>query len=169
MFRDSDRWRRLGRGVRLGGLRYTHGLVRGTNRMGNCIKESAGGLALQVTKPARDEAGLVEENSDGEATHLSDVVVYGFDGLLVVLGVDVSASDRAEIVASAARDTGSIHQGVRSTLATSGNGYQVQLPGATEAGFVQGDAGDVEAGDGVLFIHDGGHKRLIDDLETVRE
>lgn len=137
--------------------------------MVNSIKESADGLALQVTKPARDRAGLVQENSEGEATHLSDVLVYGFDGLLVVMGADVSPADRAEIVASAARDTDSIHEGARSTLATSGNGYQVQLPGCKSAGFLEGDSGHVRATDGVLFIHDGEQGRLIDDLMTVRD
>jgi len=137
--------------------------------MVNSIKESADGLALQVTKPARDRAGLVEENSDGDATDLSDVFVYGFDGLLVVMGTDVSPADRAEIVASAARDTDSIHEGARSTLATSGNGYQVQLPGCKAAGFTVGDDGHVRATDGVLFIHDGTQGRLIDDLMTVRD
>lgn len=133
------------------------------------IKRSADGLALQVTKKARDKAGLVKENSDGEATHLSDVFVYGFDGLLVVVGADVSMAHRAEIVATAARDTDSIHEGVRSTLATAGNGYQVQLPGGTSAGFFEGDSADVQAIDGVLFIHDGTNGRLIDDLATIRE
>ena len=53
--------------------------------MVNEIKQSGtDGLALQVTKPARS-AGLVEENSDGEATSLADVRVYAFDHLLLVL------------------------------------------------------------------------------------
>jgi len=134
----------------------------------NSIKESADGLALQVTEPARDRAGLVKENSEGEATHLSDVHVFGFDGLLVVIGADVSPADRAELVATAARDTDSIHEGARATLATSGNGYQVQLPGCKAAGFNRHDDGHVRATDGVLFIHDGTHGRLIDDLMSVR-
>jgi hypothetical protein len=137
--------------------------------MVNSIKESADGLALQVTKPARDRAGLVEENPDGEATHLSDVHVFGFDNLLVVVGADVSSADRAELVASAARDTDSLHEGARATLATSGNGYQVQLPGCKAAGFLEGDDGHVRAADGVLFIHDGTQGRLIDDLLTIRD
>jgi hypothetical protein len=137
--------------------------------MVNSIKESADGLALQVTKPARDRAGLVEETSEGETKNLSDVFVYGFDGLLVVVGTDVSPADRAELVATAARDTDSIHEGARATLATSGNGYQVQLPGCKAAGFLEGDSGHVRATDGVLFIHDGTQGRLIDDLMTVRQ
>jgi len=135
----------------------------------NSIKESADGLALQVTEPARDGAGLVEENSEGEATHLSDVHVFGFDGLLVVVGADVSPADRAALVGTAARDTETLHEGARATLATSGHGYQVQLPGCKAAGFFEGDKGHVRAADRVLFIHDGTHGRLIDDLMSVRE
>ena len=137
--------------------------------MVNRVKESADGLALQVTKPARDGAGLVEETSEGETKNLSDVFVYGFDGLLVVVGTDVSPADRAELVATAARETDSSHEGARATLATSGNGYQVQLPGCKAAGFLEGDRGHVRAADGVLFIHDGTQGRLIDDLMTVRQ
>lgn len=136
--------------------------------MVNSIKESADGLALQVTREARS-AGLVEEDADGNPTDLSDVFVYGFDGLLVVVGTGVSPADRAELVASAARDTDSIHEGARATVAVAGNGYQVQLPGCESAGFFHKDSGHVRATDGVLFIHDGTQGRLIDDLMTVRE
>lgn len=120
-----------------------------------------------MTREARD-AGLVTEDSDGNATDLSDVYVYGFDGLLVVIGAAVDAGDRAELVATAARDTGSVHEGSMSTLAVAGNGYQVQLPGCKTTGFTQGDAGHVRAADGVLFIHDGSQARLIDDMMMTR-
>lgn len=129
---------------------------------------SGAGLRLQVTKEAR-KAGLVAEDSDGNPTDLSDVLVYGFDGLLVVVGEWVSMADRAELVASAARDTDSIHEGAGATLAVAGGGYQVQLPGCKVAGFSKGDRGHVRAADGVLFIHDGTQGRLIDDLMTVRK
>jgi len=135
--------------------------------MANNIKRSAGGLALQVTREAR-KAGLVEEDSDGNATSLSDVYVYGFDGLLVVVGSEVDAGDRAELVATAARDTNSVHHGSTSTLAIAGNGYQVQLPGCKPAGFREGDNGHVRVTDGVLFIHDGSNGRLVDDMMTIR-
>lgn len=128
---------------------------------------SGAGLRLQVTKGAR-KAGLVQEDLDGNPTDLSDVLVYGFDNLLVVVGAEVSAADRAELVASAAQDTGSIHEGAEATLAVAGGGYQVQLPGCKAAGFFEGDSGHVRATDGVLFIHDGKQGRLIDDLMTVR-
>lgn len=120
-----------------------------------------------MTREARD-AGLVTEDADGNATDLSDVYVYGFDGLLVVIGVAVDAGDRAALVATAARDTGSVHQGALATLAVAGNGYQVQLPGCEAAGFTQGDTGYVRAADGVLFIHDGSRKRLLNDMKTIR-
>lgn len=136
--------------------------------MVNSIKQSADGLALQVTRDAR-KAGLVTEDSDGNATDLADVYVYGFDDLLVVIGATVNASDRAELVATAARDTATIHQGSMSTLAVAGNGYQVQLPGCKAAGFREGDAGHVRAAGGVLFIHNGSRARLIDDMMTIRD
>lgn len=135
--------------------------------MVNSIKESATGLALQVTAEAR-EAGLVMENSEGEPTKLSDVYVYGVDNLLLVIGTEVAMSDRAEMVASAARDTRSIHQGRISTMTIAGNGYQVQLPGCESAGFSMGDKGHVRPSDGVLFIHDGSQTRLVEDLMTAR-
>jgi hypothetical protein len=135
--------------------------------MVNNIKESADGLALQVTKESR-KAGLVQEDSDGNATGLSDVYVWGFDDLLLVVGQSVDMGHRADLVSTAAGDTGSIHGGYPSTLAVAGNGYQVQLPGCKEAGFLEGDSGHVRATDGVLFIHDGSKGRLIDDLLAIR-
>jgi hypothetical protein len=136
--------------------------------MVNSIKQSADGLALQVTKEAR-KAGLVQEDTDGNPTDLSDVYVWGFDDLLVVVGDEIGMGRRADLVSAAAGDTGSVHGGYPSTLAVAGNGYQVQLPGCKAAGFFEGDDGHVRATDGVLFIHDGEQGRLIDDLMTVRE
>ena len=135
----------------------------------NRIKDSAGGLALQVTKETRD-AGLVLENMDGEATRLADVIVYGFDDLLLVIDTDrVTAADRAELVASAARDIKSIYQGSKASIQISGHGYQVQLPGARDAGFNLGDKAPVRTVDSVLVIHDGTQRRLAEDLITIRE
>jgi len=134
------------------------------------IKQSADGLAVQVTRDARD-AGLVDTNSDGEATRRAEVWVYGFDGLLVVVdAVRVSDSDRADLIATAARDSDSIYGGGLSKISPAGNGYQVQLPGATEAGFVEGDGVTVQPakGNGLLVIHDGDASRLAGDLITLR-
>ena len=134
--------------------------------MVNSIKESADGLALQVTREAR-KAGLVEEDTDGNPTDLSDVYVWGFDGLLLVIRESVDMGRRADLVSAAAGETGTVHGGYPSTLAVAGNGYQVQLPGCKAAGFLEGDDGHVRATDGVLFIHDGTNGRLIDDLMAV--
>lgn len=132
------------------------------------IKQSADGVALQVTSAARD-SGLVEEDPDGDATRRAEVWVYGFDGLLLVVdAVRVSDADRAELVASAAGDTDSIHGGGLSKIAPAGNGYQVQLPGAKQAGFALDDNAVTTVGDGLLAIHDGDAHRLASDLVTLR-
>ena len=137
--------------------------------MANSIKESGGGLALQVTGPARD-AGLVRENADGEATRLSGVYVYGFDGLLVVLDAErVSTAERAEIVSTATEATESIHRGEAATVAMGGNGYQVQLPGAESAGFDVGDTAPVVLSDGLLVIHGDADREVVDLVSTVRD
>ena len=136
--------------------------------MANRIKRSAGGLALQITKPAR-QAGLVVEDNDGTATRRAETRVYGFDGLvLVVDSENVSMSHRAELVATAAGDTESIHRGGKATVEIAGNGYQIQLPGCREAGFEEGDTAPVRSRDGILVIHDGRQSRLAGDLLTVR-
>jgi len=137
--------------------------------MVNSVKERGGGLALQVTREARD-AGLVEENADGDATRLAGVYVYGFDGLLLVFDAErVSASDRAELVATATDDTNSIHRGETAELVVAGNGYQVQLPGAESAGFDVGDTAPVVLSDGLLVIHGDADREVVDLVSTVRD
>jgi hypothetical protein len=136
--------------------------------MANSIKESAKGLALQITRPAR-RADLVDEDADDNATRLAGVYVYGFDGLLLVVDAErVSAADRGELVASAARDSESIHRGEAASVQIAGNGYQVQLPGCKAAGFRRGDDAPVSTAAGILAIHDGQQSRLADDLTTIR-
>jgi hypothetical protein len=136
--------------------------------MANQIKESSDGLALQVTLPARD-AGLVKENADGDPEWLAGVYVYGFDGVLVVVDAEkVSAGDRADLVATAAEATGSVHRGAAASLAEAGNGYQVQLPGCRSAGFSSGDKAPVHSGRGVLVVHDGTESDLARDLVAGR-
>ena len=136
--------------------------------MPNSIKRSAGGLALQVTKPAR-QAELVVEDSDSTATRRAEAHIYGFDGLLLVVDSEnVAMNHRAELVAAAAGDTASIHRGGKATVEIAGNGYQIQLPGCREAGFEVGDTAPVRAKKGVLMIHDGGNSRLAGDLFTLR-
>ena len=136
--------------------------------MGNSIKQSAGGLALQITEEAR-KAGLVVEDTEGNATRRAEVYVYGFDDLLLIIDSEtVAVSDRAELVTAAAQDTRSIHRGGLATVEIAGNGYQVQLPGCRDAGLSLGDNAPVSVGDGVLVIHDGEESRLASDLLTLR-
>jgi hypothetical protein len=113
--------------------------------MPNAIKQSGEGLALQVTNTAR-AAGLVEENADGEPSRRAEALVYAFDEVLLVVDVDrVAVSDRAELVASAARDTKSIYRAGGASIQIAGNGYQVNLPPAEDAGFDEGDAAPVSS------------------------
>jgi len=55
--------------------------------MANSIKRPSDGLAYQITRPAR-EAGLVEENEEGDASYLATVRVHAVDGLLLIVDVD---------------------------------------------------------------------------------
>jgi len=136
--------------------------------MANSVKTSGGGLALQVTREARD-AGLVREDSESDPTHLAGVYVYGFDGLLLVVDAeDVSPESRAQLVGAAVGDSGVIHRGEPATVEVAGNGYQVQLPGCEAAGFREGDRAPVVSRPGVLVIHDGTEARLAEDLATIR-
>jgi hypothetical protein len=144
--------------------------------MTNKIKKSGTeGLALQITKPAR-AAELVEENSDGDATYRADVRVYAFSHLLLIVDIEtVSTRQIAELVAAAARDTKSIYRAVDASIQTAGNGYQVQLPPAREAGFQEGDRAPCHTGRSVLIIsnNDGTSAgtdaaRLAQDLITIR-
>jgi hypothetical protein len=138
----------------------------------NRIKSSGegGGAALQVTEAARN-AGLVEENSEGDATRLADVRVHAFRDLLLVVDVDeVDEDHAAELVAVAARDTGTAYRAGQSSVQPAGNGYQVQLPFYVDAGFHVGDSAPCESGRGVLVITDGSGSsgRLASDLLSIR-
>ena len=137
--------------------------------MVNSIKESADGLALQITKPAR-QAGLVTESAAGDVVDMAEVFVYGFDDLLMVVDANgVSDNDRALLVSLAARKSRSVYGGHRSAVTTAGNGYQVQLPGASDAGFSAGDTAPVHTAQGVLFIlRDGRQRELVEQLVANR-
>lgn len=139
--------------------------------MANAIKRSGATVALQVTKAARS-AGLVEENAEGESTRRAPTVVYGVDGNLLIIDRDrVSLEDRAELVASAARDARSIHQGGYATIQIAGNGYQAELPGAGDAGFEVGTTSPVVPAPGLLVVSDGtaDSNRRARDLASIRE
>ena len=124
---------------------------------------------MQVAKPAR-QAELVTEDSEGNAKRLADVLVYGFDSLLLVIDTDqVSVTDRADLVSTIARDTDSIHEGRKASLEVAGNGYQVELPGCRAAGFHEGMNATTVTRRGVLVIHDGTASRLALDIATIRD
>ncbi len=94
--------------------------------------------------------------------------VFGVDGLLLVVdGERVASETRANLVAPAARDTGSVYQGGRATVEVAGNGYQVQLPGCVDAGFEEADDAPVLTAPGLLLIHDT-NGRLAEDLVAIR-
>lgn len=149
--------------------------------MANSIKPAAGGLALQVTREVR-RAGLVEEQEpdpvpDGETgpwpTYRASVRVHAFEGVLLVVDRDgdrVAKAAVAALVASAARDTGSVYDAEKATVVTKGHGYQLQLPPASDAGFREGDSAPVETAPGVLVIHKKSDDaaRLASDLVELR-
>jgi hypothetical protein len=139
--------------------------------MANSIKSTGDGLALQITEPAR-ASNLAEERPNGEARRLAPVVVYAVDGALVVVDrEELDIEDRAELIASAARDTRSLYRGAHAEVTTAGHGYKVQLPCATDARLQEGDRAPTHTADRLLVITDGsrGANRLGRDLVTIRE
>jgi hypothetical protein len=141
----------------------------------NRIKSSGEGVALQITKPARS-AGFVDENSDGEATRLAAVRVYAFqDFLLAIDREQVNESDIADLVVAAAEDTDSIYRAQDASVQIAGDGYQLQLPVATDAGFSVDDKVGTHPANGVIaFSKAAGSDvsnaaRLAKDIITIRE
>ncbi|WP_266082915.1 hypothetical protein [Haladaptatus caseinilyticus] len=135
--------------------------------MPNTIKRSGDGLALQVTKPAR-AARLVEE-TDEEPTRLADIRVFAFDGLLLVVDIDrINDENMVELATSAALDTVSIHRVANASLQIAGNGYQVQLPSAADAGFPMGDPAPCTPARNMLVIAAEGSGRVAADIVTIR-
>nr|WP_264475572.1 hypothetical protein [Halorubellus salinus] len=141
------------------------------------MKRSGDGLALQLTKPART-AGLVEERDtpDGKTpTYRAETRVHAFGGLLLVVDTDrVPDDEEAELVAAAARDTQTAYRTMTATVQIAGNGYQLQLPPAVDAGLRQGDKPAVSTAPGVLLAAnddvDGRVRptRVAEDLVTIR-
>lgn len=139
--------------------------------MAHEIKPAGEGLARQATKDIR-QAGLVDESAvDGELGEGREVLVYGFDGLMMAVDEHaVSVSDRAELVSTAARDTDSIYHGETAKVSQRGNGFQIHLPACRAAGFVEGDNVRTRPADGVLFVFADGDMdatRLVDDLISI--
>lgn len=121
--------------------------------MANSLHVAGGGLSLQVTVPARS-AGLVVENAEGDATYRADTLAYAVDEGVVVVDRDtdrVPMNDRVKLLTLAMEATGSVHQGINTSLQHSGNGYSVQVP-ARDAGFEKGDALPCHAAPGVLVM-----------------
>lgn len=137
--------------------------------MANQIKSTgADAVALQVTREAR-AAALVEEEGE-EAARLAPVNIYAFDGLLLVLDRErVDQRDVVELVTAAAEDTDSIHPGGRVGINVRGQGYQVPLPGADDAGFNVGDTAPCSSAPNMLAIAREGDERLARDLKTIRQ
>jgi len=142
----------------------------------NRIKDSgADGVALQVTKAVR-AAGMVEQTDDGDITRRADVRVFAFDGVLLVIDLDhVSTGEIAELVAAAANDTKSIYRAADSRPQRAGNGFQVQLPPAKDAGFDVSDRAGTHFTPGVVVITKGdgprakAASRLGADLVSLRQ
>jgi len=135
--------------------------------MANHIKQSgADGLALQVTTEART-AGLVIERGEDRVDR-ADVRVYAFDGLLLVVDRDLTDELVAELVAAGAQDTESVYRALDATITAAGNGSQVQLPPAEDAGFEVGDRAPVLTASDILVIHSANTVRLANDLITIR-
>lgn len=137
--------------------------------MPNAIKSTgADAVALQVTREARD-AGLVDEQDD-DTTRLAEVNVYAFDGALLVTDRErVDDADVVELVTATAEDTDSIYPGAWVSISIRGEGYQIPLPGAVDAGFRVGDTAPTSTAPGVLVIVREGNERLARDLRTIRE
>lgn len=145
--------------------------------MANSLKRSGDGLALQITKPAR-AADLVEERDtpDGKTpTYRAKTRVHAFAGLLLVVDTDrVPDDEEAALVATAARDTKTAYRTMTATVQIAGNGYQLQLPPAADAGLREGDKPAVRTAPGVLLVAnddvDGSVRptRLAEDLVTIR-
>lgn len=145
--------------------------------MANSLKHSAGGLALQITKAAR-AADLVEERDtpDGKTpTYRAETRVHAFAGLLLVVDTErVPDDEEAELVAATARDTQTAYQSMTAKVQIAGNGYQLQLPPAADAGLRKGDRPALRTAPGVLVIAnddvDGRVRptRVAEDLVTIR-
>lgn len=143
----------------------------------NSLKNSGDGLALQITKPAR-AAGLVEERDtpDGRTpTYRAETRVHAFAGLLLVVDTEkVSDDEEASLVAVAARDTQTAYRTMTATVQVAGNGYQLQLPPAGDAGLRKGDKPAVRTAPSALVIANDGvdgrvrPTRVAEDLVTIR-
>jgi hypothetical protein len=141
--------------------------------MANSIKRPSDGLAYQITRPAR-EAGLVEENEEGDASYLATIRVHAVDGLLLIVDVDeLTSEEEADLHATAIKDTGSTFTSIEVSVSPSGHGYQIQVSNAPDAGLGEGDTPAESVAPGVVVLSgkdSDGRKttRLANDLVTLR-
>jgi hypothetical protein len=98
----------------------------------------------------------------------AEVIAWGFDGLIVVIGRWVDMGYRADLVSKAAGYTESIYGGHEVAITQAGHGYQVNLPVAKSAGFEVGDDAPVVTADRLMIIHDGTQGQIAEDLATIR-
>ncbi|GAA0260948.1 hypothetical protein ACFFQF_27300 [Haladaptatus pallidirubidus] len=96
--------------------------------------------------------------------------MFAFDGLLLVVDLDrITEENVVELATSAALDTVSIHRVANASLQITGNGYQVQLPGAADAGFHVGDRAPCTPAPNLLVIAADGTERVAADIVTIRK
>jgi hypothetical protein len=94
--------------------------------------------------------------------------VFAFDDLLLVADIDrITNENIVELATSAALDTVSIHRVTNASLQIAGNGYQVQLPGAADAGFHVGDRAPCTPAPNMLVIAAEGSERVAADIVTI--
>lgn len=141
--------------------------------MANSIKRPSDGLAYQITRPAR-EAGLVEENEEGDACYLATVRVHAVDGLLLIVDVDeLTNEEEADLHATAIQDTGSTYTSIEVSVSPSGHGYQIPVSNAPYANLRVGDTPSETTAPGVVVLagesrSGGSMDRLAADLATIR-
>lgn len=120
--------------------------------MPNKLKGSGEGVALQVTKAAR-EAGLVNEDSRGKSMSLATVCVYSFNNVLLVVDrEEMDTQTVADLLAVTAKDTKRIYRGVDASMEEVNDGVTVQLPPADVAGFTVGDVAVAHPAPNLLVI-----------------
>ncbi|WP_435175668.1 hypothetical protein [Halorussus sp. AFM4] len=140
----------------------------------------SGHLGLQVTRPVRD-AGLVEELKPEERAedenppypnYRAAIRIHAFDGLILILDRDrVAQSDAAELVAHAIEETQTVFSALNAIVSIMGQGYMVQLPNGSEAGFEEGDTAPVQVSPNILVIHNESDEsvELATELASMRE
>lgn len=134
------------------------------------LKPSGHGLAVTAIREIRS-AGLAEQRPNGEWRRRSDTIVYGVNHLLLIIDRErVPLEPRAHLVATAAKDSGSLHEGKKASIHAAGDGVKAQLPGAEDAGFDAEDSVSLHTADHLLLVTDSsrGANRLAQDLVSIR-